>query len=135
VLGADFTTTDTYNNGNPKKEEIQYEQMRELTQNYGELAYFWFDHHNAKSRDSSGRVVWDTIDDIVRKNQPTCAMLGPDCWLTGAETGFSTYPMWHGVDTTDNTTHGRPVIADATHGNPHGTWFKVWESVSFPFDI
>ena len=109
--------------------------MRELTQNYGELAYFWFDHHDAKSRDSSGRVVWDTIDDIVRKNQPTCAMLGPDCWLTGAETGFSTYPMWHGVDTTGNTTHGRPVIADATHGNPHGTWFKVWESVSVPFDV
>ena len=55
-------------------------------------------------------------------------MLGPDCWLTGAETGFSTYPMWAGVDTTDNTTHGRPVPADAVHGNPHGTWFKVWES-------
>ena len=33
--------------------------------------------------------------------------------------------MWHGVDTTDNTTHGRPVAADAPHGNPHGTWFKV----------
>ena len=55
-------------------------------------------------------------------------MLGPDCWLTGAEKGFSDYPMWHGVDTTDNTTHGRPIAADATHGNPHGTWFKVWES-------
>ena len=55
-------------------------------------------------------------------------MLGPDCWLTGAEKGFSNYPMWHGVDTTDNTTHGRPIAADATHGNPHGTWFKVWES-------
>ena len=55
-------------------------------------------------------------------------MLGPDCWLTGQEKGFSTYPMWHGVDTTDNTTHGRPITADATNGNPHGTWFKVWES-------
>jgi len=24
--------------------------------------------------------------------------------------------------------HGRPIAADATNGNPHGTWFKVWES-------
>ena len=55
-------------------------------------------------------------------------MLGPDCWLTGAEGGYAAYPMWHGVETTDNTTHGRPVGPDAAHGNPHGTWFKVWES-------
>ena len=55
-------------------------------------------------------------------------MLGPDCWLTGQETGYASYPMWHGVDTTDNTTHGRPVDPDSAHGNPHGTWFKVWES-------
>ena len=36
--------------------------------------------------------------------------------------------MWHGVRTTDNTTHGRPVSADSAHGNPHGNWFKVWEA-------
>ena len=126
--GLYFTTTDTYNPDNPDKWEIQYGQMRELTQNYGDLAYFWFDHHNALQRDNGGKVVWDVIDAIVREHQPDCAMLGPDCWLTGAETGFASYPMWAGVDTTDNTTHGRPVPADAVHGNPHGTWFKVWES-------
>ena len=119
--GLYFTTTDTYNKDNPNKAQIQLDQMTELTTLYGDdIAYFWFDHHAAPT--------WDSIDDIVRKNQPQCAMLGPDCWLTGQETGFSEYPMWHGVDTTDNTTHGRPVTADATNGNPHGVWFKVWES-------
>lgn len=118
--GLYFTTTDTYNKDNPNKAEIQLQQMTELTTNYGDdIAYFWFDHHTAG---------WKPIDDIVRKHQPQCAMLGPDCWLTGSEQGYSTYPMWHGVDTTDNTTHGRPIAADATNGNPHGTWFKVWES-------
>ena len=96
--------------------------MTELTTEYGDdLAYFWFDHHDA----SPG---WVSIDEIVRAHQPQCAMLGPDCWLTGQERGFSTYPMYHGVDTTDNTTHGRPIALDADNGNPHGTWFKVWES-------
>ena len=38
--------------------------------------------------------------------------------LSVQEKGYSTYPMWHGVDTTDNTTHGRPIAADATNGNP-----------------
>merc|ERR1712054_601654 len=96
--------------------------MKELTTLYGgDIAYFWFDHH-------AGTEEWYAIDAIVRKNQPQCAMLGPDSWLTGQESGFSSYPMWHGVDTTDNTTHGRPIPSDATSGNPHGTWFKVWES-------
>eukprot|EP01052_Picozoa_sp_SAG31_P076451 SAG31_NODE_35727_length_320_cov_0.936652_1_plen_64_part_10 len=64
--------------------------MTELTTEYGhDIAYFWFDHHTA---------AWKPIDTIVRTNQPQCAMLGPDCWLTGQERGFSTYPMWHGVD-------------------------------------
>eukprot|EP00937_MAST-01D_sp_MAST-1D-sp2_P000261 g261.t1 len=120
--GLYFTTTDTYNDGRPDKAAIQTAQMEELTTLYGDdIAYFWFDHH-------SGAPEWYAIDAIVRRNQPQCAMLGPDCWLTGQETGYASYPMYHGVDTTDNTTHGRPVDADAAHGNPHGTWFKVWEA-------
>ena len=109
------------------KGQIQLDQMTELTTQYGDdIAYFWFDHHAAPT--------WDAIDDIVRTHQPQCAMLGPDCWLSGQESGFSSYPMWHGVDTTDNTTHGRPVSADGTNGNPHGTWFKVWESDCSNYD-
>jgi alpha-L-fucosidase len=120
--GLYFTTTDTYNKDRPDKAAIQLAQMTELTTLYGDdIAYFWFDHH-------AGTDEWYAIDAIVRRHQPQCAMLGPDCWLTGQETGYAAYPMWHGVDTTDNTTHGRPVAADAPHGNPHGTWFKVWES-------
>jgi len=120
--GLYFTTTDTYNVGNPRKNQIQLQQMTELTTQYGsDIAYFWYDHHDASTE-------WIAIDDIVRKNQPQCAMLGPDCWLTGSETGYSAYPMWHGVRTTDNTTHGRPIPEDSPHGNPHGNWFKVWES-------
>jgi hypothetical protein len=73
--------------------------MTELTTLYGDdIAYFWFDHH-------AGAAPWYQIDAIVRKNQPQCAMLGPDCWLTGQESGFAAYPIWYGVDTTDNTTH------------------------------
>ena len=116
--GLYFTTTDTYNQHNPNKAQIQLQQMTELTTEYGDdIAYFWFDHHMAS---------WKPIDAIVRKHQPQCAMLGPDCWLTGEEKGFSHYPMWHGVDTTDNTTHGRPVLADATHGNPRDPTDNVW---------
>ena len=120
--GLYFTTTDTFNRYNPSKAAIQTAQMQELTTLYGDdIAYFWFDHH-------AGTPEWYAIDAIVREHQPQCAMLGPDSWLTGQESGYASYPMWHGVDTTDNTTHGRPVPADAAHGNPHGTWFKVWES-------
>lgn len=58
--GLYFTTTDTFNNGNPLKNQIQLQQMTELTTQYGsDIAYFWYDHHAASQE-------WIAIDDMAR---------------------------------------------------------------------
>lgn len=58
----------------------QKNQITELATEYGQIDYWWFDHHGSDPT----HVMFD---DIVTAHQPQAAMLGPDSWLTGEETG------------------------------------------------
>jgi len=105
--GLYFTTTDAYqtslNNSQDVFRKAQLQQIEELSTRYGEISYFWFDHHEV----TSSADLWFDIDNIVREKQPGAVILGMDTSQVGAESGFSPYPWYYSCNTVDNTTHGR----------------------------
>ena len=106
--------------------DYQRNQITELATEYGEIAYWWFDHHNADP-------VHLMFDEVVEKHLPSAVMLGPDSWLNGEETGFASYPLYYAVNDTDGTRHSRPIPAhspdNATNTmDGRGAFFKSWES-------
>ena len=68
------------------------------------------------------------IDQVVEAHIPGAVRLGPDSWLTAAESGYAAYPLYNQCDTPNGTIYGRcPGPADAV-GSPTGRVFKAWES-------
>ena len=105
--GLYFTTTDAYqtslNNSQDVFRKAQLQQIEELSTRYGEISYFWFDHHEV----TSSADLWFDIDNLVREKQPGAVILGMDTSQVGGESGFSPYPWFYSCNTVDNTTHGR----------------------------
>ena len=104
--GLCFTTTDAYqtslNNSQDVFRKAQLQQIEELSTRYGEISYFWFDHHQV----TSSADLWFDIDNLVREKQPGAVILGMDTSQVGGG-GFSPYPWYYSCNTVDNTTHGR----------------------------
>lgn len=101
--------------------DCQRAQITELASNYGNISYWWFDHHN-------NDPVHEMLDQVVAAHIPTAARLGPDSWVTADESGFAPYPLFNQCNTTDGTIYARcPGPADST-GSPFGKVFKAWES-------
>jgi alpha-L-fucosidase len=98
--------------------EYQKNQITELATQYGDIAYWWFDHHNSDP-------VHEMYDQVVAKYLPHAVRMGPDSWLTGEESGFAHYPLYYGCDTNDNTSYGRCLKPQAGSGSPTGAIFKV----------
>ena len=106
--GLYFTPTDPYTakvlghpQGSAANTAVQLAQMRELTTNYGALAYIWFDHycqHAGKMHPEWVCPMNETfagLAQIVRKNQPGAVVLGQDTKQIGAEGGYASYPMYY----------------------------------------
>ena len=76
--GLYFTTTDAYqtslNNSQDVFRKAQLQQIEELSTRYGEISYFWFDHHQV----TSSADLWFDIDNLVRVKQPGAVILGMD---------------------------------------------------------
>ena len=109
-------------------EAQQLAQIDELTSGrYGEIAYFWFDHHAGANHPGDPPPLWTRIDERVRARMPGAVLLGVDTSQTGGESGVAAYPLYYTCDTTDGTAHGRCVAGQET-GAPSGGFWKSWES-------
>lgn len=110
--GLYFTPTDPYTvnvlghpQGSAANEAVQLAQMRELTTNYGDVAYIWFDHYCQIAGKQHPEWVcplhqtFAHLAEIVRGNQPGAVILGQDTKQVGGESGFSPYPMYYRCDT------------------------------------
>eukprot|EP00039_Didymoeca_costata_P024510 m.10520 g.10520 ORF g.10520 m.10520 type:complete len:437 (+) comp4276_c0_seq1:91-1401(+) len=99
--------------------DCQKGQITELATNYGDIAYWWFDHHGPDP-------THEMFDQVVEANNPNAVRLGPDSWVTGDESGYASYPIYNQCNTTDGTKYGRCPTVDGG-GSPYGTVFKSWE--------
>jgi alpha-L-fucosidase len=132
LAGLYFTPPDPYTvevlkhpQGSPAHTAVQLAQMEELTTNYGELSYIWFDHYGLRTSNkdltcvlSGGKCparctknggvcgypeplnqTYAKLAQIVRKNQPGAVILGQDTKQTGGESGYAPYPLWYYCDT------------------------------------
>ncbi len=105
---------------------IQVAQIEELFSHYGQIDYIWQDHH-------SGNDLWKAVDAKIRQLQPDCVIFGPDAWIAGGHQGWTPYPLWYGVNTTDGDIHSRPTASNELlkridNGRPDGQFFRVWEA-------
>lgn len=127
--GLYFTTTDAYqtyrNISASVRRAAQLQQITELATGYGNISYFWFDHHAVESPAD----LWFAIDEVVRTHQPQAVVLGLDTGQIGGESGFAPYPFWYTCDTQDGSAHGRCLTNQST-GAPGGGghFWKSWES-------
>ena len=94
--------------GRPAYVEYYHNQLQELTTQYGKLVEVWFDGANggdgyyggARERrkiDGHTFYQWDTVRDIVRRNQPGAVMFADsdmDVRWVGNEEGVAGDPCW-----------------------------------------
>jgi alpha-L-fucosidase len=140
--GLYFTVTDDYNRnvhklGTEAFNAVQVEQIKELIEINGELAYWWFDHHAGSDLGgASGFSAWPEIDNTVMALSPGSVVLGLDTQQIGGESEFSPYPTWYACDTTNGSVHARckapahgpPPSPTTSPGTPTGKYFKSAES-------
>ncbi|MFT4077394.1 MAG: alpha-L-fucosidase [Asticcacaulis sp.] len=98
--------------GRPAYVEYYHNQLNELTTQYGKLFEVWFDGANGgdgyyggarETRRIDGQTYyqWDTVREIVRKNQPEAVMFADahmDIRWVGNENGVAGDPCWPTVD-------------------------------------
>jgi alpha-L-fucosidase len=149
--GLYFTPTDPYTvdvlghaQGSEANNAVQLAQMEELTSNYGELAYIWFDHYCQHAGKQHPQWVcplngtFKGLAEIVRRNQPQAVILGQDTKQVGAEGGYAPYPLYYQCDTRLNTSISNCVDSQSgrdiqgknigMNGSPTGRFWKSPES-------
>jgi alpha-L-fucosidase len=102
--------------------DCQQGQITELASSYGDIGYWWFDHHGTDP-------THEMFDQVVAQHNPAAVRLGPDSTVAGEESGYLTYPVYNSCNTTDGTMSGRCLAAAGpATGSPDGTVFRAWEA-------
>lgn len=89
-------TEKTYGSGSAY-DEYFVNQLKELSQNYGEIFCFWFDGANGEG--PNGKIQnydWDRYYSVIRRFQPQAviSIMGPDVRWVGNEAGSTRVDEW-----------------------------------------